>query len=411
MTTVVITHDLSQITSGDFVYVLKNGYVVEQGYRYDLETTNRGEFRMMMDTQGAMGGFPPVKAGSKLEKEREDSLVLDWKHLSRARPDSRFVPWSSGIFSNVPDLPQTPLEPSRISRFIPPEAFGRNMPFDHEFDAEQLNRSAYEASRRRPAHPMLRTRWDDPTLTPVEVVTIDLSEIAEKPQSFWSLIRDLYPTVPYKFLVLFGIVISLLNGAMTPIFSFLLSRLIFEVSIGASHSSVINLFGGIVLGVSALDGVFLGLKYTVMETAAAHWVTNMRKISYKLILSQDKKWFDKSENSPVRLVQMLIKDGDDAGNLISAVLGQCCVVVAMLCVGMIWAFIMGWQLTLVGVAIVPVFGVVMAVQTNLVARCELRNKRAREDVGKNYYQVRTLYSAFVHYSLEIKLAKGSFAYP
>jgi len=36
-TTVVITHDLSQIKPSDFVYVLKEGRVVEQGYRSDLE--------------------------------------------------------------------------------------------------------------------------------------------------------------------------------------------------------------------------------------------------------------------------------------------------------------------------------------------------------------------------------------
>jgi len=36
-TTVVITHDLSQIGPQDFVYVLKHGRVAEQGYRYDLE--------------------------------------------------------------------------------------------------------------------------------------------------------------------------------------------------------------------------------------------------------------------------------------------------------------------------------------------------------------------------------------
>ncbi|KIJ92830.1 hypothetical protein K443DRAFT_51159, partial [Laccaria amethystina LaAM-08-1] len=35
-TKIVITHGLSQITPNDFVYVLKVGQVVEQGYRYDL---------------------------------------------------------------------------------------------------------------------------------------------------------------------------------------------------------------------------------------------------------------------------------------------------------------------------------------------------------------------------------------
>ena len=35
--TIVITHNLSQIEPKDFVYVLKNGRVIEQGFWYNLE--------------------------------------------------------------------------------------------------------------------------------------------------------------------------------------------------------------------------------------------------------------------------------------------------------------------------------------------------------------------------------------
>jgi ATP-binding cassette subfamily B (MDR/TAP) protein 1 len=82
-----------------------------------------------------------------------------------------------------------------------------------------------------------------------------------------------------------------------------------------------------------------------------------------------------------------VKDGDDARNLIAVVLGQFCVVTAMVGVGLIWALVYGWQLTLIGFAIAPVFAATMAVQTNLATRCEARNKRAREEVTKVYYEV------------------------
>ncbi|KAJ8469667.1 hypothetical protein ONZ45_g16819 [Pleurotus djamor] len=59
----------------------------------------------------------------------------------------------------------------------------------------------------------------------------------------------------------------------------------------------------------------------------------------------------------------------------------------MLGVGLIWALARGWQLTLVGFAIAPVFAITMAVQTRLVTKCEVRNKRAREDVARGYYSV------------------------
>jgi len=400
-TTVVITHDLSQINSNDFVYVLKGGQVVEQGYRYDLETNNRGDFRVMMDTQGAMGGFLPVRVESRVEKESplDGPPFFDTMDLRRSRPDSRLVPWGSGIFGNAPEPTPTGYDPSRWSRFVPPEWFAKGIPLvetDHEFDAEKLalKKSGFEASRRRPDITKSRTRLDPARHSPLEVVKIEEPPEVDKPQSFWSLIRDIYPTVPYKSIVLLGIIVCLLNGTMTPVFSFLLSRLMFEVSTGAHHSSVINLFGGIVLGIAGMDGIFIGLKHFIMDTSAACWVSNLRKLSYRLILAQDKKWFDKTENSPVRLVQILIKDGDDAGNLVAVVLGQSFVVAALLGVGLVWALIKGWQLTLVGFAIVPVFAVAMAVQTNLATRCEVRNKRAKEEVAKAYYQVLPYFHSF-----------------
>ena len=492
-TTIVITHDLSQIGSSDFVYVLKNGHVVEQGYRYDLESSH-GEFREMMETQGATGGFLPEKEiddqpgtdeveaileeEAEKEKQELDAVAEDTtlrpfnlKHQSLARPALRPVTLGNWMFDAVAELTKngpttTPApamvgarEPHRLSRFIPAEAFAKetstyqrrrrpssvtipSVPLppatytvatrryslqftptspefsfhnsasmtstsmlvedDNDFDMEKsaLQRSGSQAtSRRRVQQPKPRTRWDDAKLTSLTTVKVAKSgsdadnKDAEKQQPFWALLREIYPTVPYKPIVFLGLVICLFSGAMTPVFSFLLSRLLFEVSIGAKDTATINKYGGIVLGVAAFDGLLMGFKYFIMETSALCWVTRIRKSCFKLLLSQDKKWFDKSENSPVRMVQVLIKDGDDARNLIAVVLGQCLVVVAMFGVGLIWALVRGWQLTLVGFAIAPVFAATMALQTNLVSKCELRNKRAREEVAKGYYEVRLLFFA------------------
>lgn len=86
-TTIVITHDLSQITDEDYVYVMKNGRVVEEGFREILtkptsspsrpipicaasrqadieevaaeeEDEGKGEFRRMLEKQAQSGGFP-----------------------------------------------------------------------------------------------------------------------------------------------------------------------------------------------------------------------------------------------------------------------------------------------------------------------------------------------------------------
>ncbi|KAJ7707717.1 ABC transporter type 1, transmembrane domain-containing protein [Mycena rosella] len=81
-----------------------------------------------------------------------------------------------------------------------------------------------------------------------------------------------------------------------------------------------------------------------------------------------------------------MKDGDDACELLASVAGQFLVVGAMFNVGLVWVLLKGWQLMLVGFAIVPVFAAAMAAQTGFVARCEMRNKRAREEVSTRYYE-------------------------
>ena len=209
----------------------------------------------------------------------------------------------------------------------------------------------------------------------------------ERRPGFIALMRAVYPQLPHKPLLFAGLALCVASGVMTPLFSFLLSRVLFEVSAGAQDVRTINIFGGLVLGVAALDGLLLGLKYVIMEAVGMAWITAARTRALSRVLGQDKSWFDKPENGPAQLVQRLVRDGDDARDLIAVVWGQFAVVCAMLGVGLVWAFIRGWQLTLAGLAIAPVFAVTMSVQSSLVARCEARNKRAREEVSRGYYNV------------------------
>ncbi|KIJ92373.1 hypothetical protein K443DRAFT_13655 [Laccaria amethystina LaAM-08-1] len=174
---------------------------------------------------------------------------------------------------------------------------------------------------------------------------------------FWALIRSVYPTIPHKPFVLLGLVGCCLSGAMTPIFS-LLSRLLFEVAIGARNVSTINE----IRWNSPQDRSH---RRHPPRLQVLHHGVFVRGFTLSKVLARDKKYFDKPANAPTRVVQVLVKDGDDAHNLVSVV----------------------WQLTLVGFAVAPVFAATtMMVRTRLVARCKIRNKGAREEVAKVYYE-------------------------
>lgn len=469
-TTIVITHDLSQISPADFAYVLREGAVVECGYRADLEVAG-GEFQQMSTTQAEAGGFA-VKEEREWSPEAVRQRDEDAEKILEAQcvesPSVRAIkresmaiqPITTGnwMFDVVSDLtrsgaaalPTTTVaerESTRLSRFVPVEAFTGECPpvprqrrpstlaidipmpspahttnsrrlslqfsptspvyslglsnsstvvgdADSEDEKDGLIRMV--ASRRRfydgPSK-RERKRWDTIKVEPFEGQTVKTVTVEQPPQidmtqgSLFSVLRAAYPTMPYKPLIGLGIVLAMISGSITPIFSFMLSRLLFEVSKGAQDVSIINTFGGIILAAAIADGLFLGLKFIVFETAGQLWVSSLRTTCYRLVLAQDKRWFDRSENGAAKLCQVLTRDGNDARSLISSVISQSVVVVSMLAVGLIWALVRGWQLTLVGFAIGPVFILTMVVQSRLVARCELRNKRAREDVAKGYYEV------------------------
>ncbi|KAK0504638.1 P-loop containing nucleoside triphosphate hydrolase protein [Armillaria luteobubalina] len=466
-TTIVITHDLSQITSKDFVYVLKNGTVIEQGYRADLERSE-GEFKAMMGAQA-------IAAVSRTDDEERPESATENEDTDSVSQSPSYAPATlmppihnsamlgNWMFDVVADLTSkgngpTPFGPAVVrsresrclSRFVPADAFTaehterqrrRRRPssiqvvpafpplpsqtlnthtrryslqftptspaFSHHSATSFLLKKDDSAMTRRRSTRRSHvsrpraTLADMHELDPVMNIKVDnySSSSSEKsqqplsdkgrPHSFWGLMRDVYPTVPYKPLVAFGLIICLLSGTVTPIFSFVLSRLFFEVSNGAQNTSIINTFGAIVLTIAAVDGLLIGLKYFIMETCSMIWITRIRNVAFRTILKQDKKWFDKSENSAARIVQVLMKDGDDARTLIAIVIAQFVVVSAMLTVGFLWALVRGWQMTLAGCAIAPVFAGAMALQAKLVANCELRNKRAREDVSKGYYEAIT----------------------
>ena len=418
---------------------MKDGINVETGYRDDLESMKGGYFRELAASQGATR--PERNIDEEIaEKERKVQAILDdtkRDEFEVTAPSMRPISFGNWMFDVVADLtihnlrPQ-PDVPPRVteavdtfprsrrpsSLYVPPLAvpepaavssphnhrlslqFSPTSPVftlrsepsyivdDEEFDAEKdtIKRSATQASSRRSerkrSKPELQavTVEEFPSETPASTV----------PVSFFKLLTHIYPTLPHKFLILLGFLVAAASGAVTPVFSFVLSKLIVQISAGGEDVPLINILGGVVLALAAMDGLLLGLKYFILEKIAISWVNRLRMSCFRLVLLQDKRWFDKVDgsNGPLALVQILIKDGDDSRSLLATVIPQAIVVITMIGTGLLWAMVTGWQLTLVGMAIAPIFVVTMAIQTNLVAKCEARNKRAREQVAKEYYEVR-----------------------
>ncbi|KAF8607409.1 P-loop containing nucleoside triphosphate hydrolase protein [Ceratobasidium sp. AG-I] len=540
-TTVVITHDLAQIAPADFVYVMKDGRVVQEGYRNNLEIDQNGAFGGMALGQGKYQGVIEEEDGDEDEDdyeirmerrssqrtgrsthksthgskslyggEEEDDREYAWGMVTRAEArrvegileeresdigvatpfprratvtksfsgpsmwmldaiadisghartpvtyhhrhpsnppppigvergevrelrrrrssidmSPKTMEFTAGVATGVGANvirrsslqwePQSPTSPYGKSGWPKQEKFEaksaraqspgagiikrwtrRHEDTDSEPDSEAEENDAFEKEKNLTQASGMAASQQRKVTMPRERKELTLDVVVSDPSlapgaqedrapTLSGVLKRFYPTVPNKLLILFGLLVSLASGAMTPIFSFLLATLMSEVAAGGRNVPLITRYALLVLLAAAGDGITGGLKFFIMEVAAMNWVTALRERCFDRVVAQDKRWHDEPAHHPANIAQVLIKDGDDARTLVAVVLGQCITVATMVFVGLAWAMVMGWQLTLVGVAVGPVFALVMVVQVRMSGQIELRNKRAREEVAKQYY--------------------------
>lgn len=489
-TTIVITHDLSQITAQDYVYVMAEGVVADHGFRNDLEA-RAGPFQDMAARQAAQP-LPP----------RDD---FEWRPApAKPLPDpgerrlSRIVGWNMSTVSLRPDLSRpasiasladlgnvemqrrnkTPVKVKRAGMILhttgtpgharkvsgssvprsisqeslvvesdlghapagspvkqrhsmqpPPSSYNLtraqkrlswtsedlgNGPYRrHSASAststvrlhhQESQASLYDASRwRREASRVSVVSMEDKFdktdgVEEFELVDVVLGDekhdavelpaetetASGKLPGLTALIRRYYPALPSKpllWLALFG---AVAHGAAIPIYSFYLAQLL--ALVGTKDSGKIAVQGAVLIALSAGLAAAAWVEHFGGAAVAARWNAQMRADTYARILAQDKGWFDSSANAPAQLTQRLVKDVEDMRNLVAMIVPAILVTCIMIGLGIVWALVVGWQMTLIGISIVPVVGAMYAFAEGAVQRAEERNKGRREAVAKTFFE-------------------------
>jgi ATP-binding cassette subfamily B (MDR/TAP) protein 1 len=448
-TTIVITHDLSQIVPDDFVYVMANGVVAEQGFRSDLvkkpaylgvfarmaaeqaveplppkiedeeeeemmeeaeiEEGLRGERELRPHTPsfalrpgsvmylgilddyargGRYSGVPPPERGSALLSVPAKSNRLSWtpEQLDKRRSRGSLVAGRSSSFerpgSRMSRLGSYDRPRSRMSRMSTSDSI-------NPFLRGSVDQS-YHLEKRYTMNPLNRTlsqNLEDDLKGSLEITTQPVPSAPPTPvRGVFSLIIHFFPTLPQKPLLFLGVLASAAHGLTTPLWANYLSKLMQIVGQGGT-SPLLTQYSFIVLGLCAAQGLaFFAAEYLLFSVAAT-WTTSLRSTTFTKVLTQDKEWFDSSENAPSALVQCLIKDADDMRQLMGNVIAKFVTFVAMVGLGIGWAMVVSWRLTLVGLSIGPVFAGMVWLSTTLMERMEKVNKMKREAVARTFYDV------------------------
>ncbi|GAA5960635.1 hypothetical protein JCM3765_005883 [Sporobolomyces pararoseus] len=448
-TAIIITHDLAPIGRDDFVYVMADGEVVQQGYRAELEHDSEGRFAQLACSQNAQRSekeeeFHLDGEEEILDSDDETGLVNPSVHSTpriqvsdadfdspsskpslagfffppspdastRASRELRAVRRVSANFierlerpesrSSNPSRPATPLR-NPSSELLPPFSLSdspqskRSSKRDSGMSFAALELAGQRATaNRRPLGPRLKHRtmqaadlkgWESKEGGTHDSVAIDLSDNSNpKPRhSLTYLVRRYWPTIPNKTMFFFGMILSMVVGCCTPVFSYLLSQVMSHLGQPGSKSLVTqsSIF---ILVVAAVDGTSTFLKFYLLERCAQGWITSLRRRALALVLKQDKAFFDRPENTTSSLTHTIVKDSDDTRIFVGTVVGQLAVLVSMLTMGMTWAFVAGWELTLVGLGLGPVFVLATRAQASILNKFEATNKVKRENVSKKFHQ-------------------------
>lgn len=441
-TTIVITHDLSQIIPDDFVYVMSNGVVAEQGFRSDLMKKTPlfgqpvGVFAGLAAEQAVEPLPPKLEEWKGVEQEEtlaEDggrgmdgqagqraSLYLgildDYNMSNRASVVAQdAVTLASGRRGAAISVAQKRLSwvPGGLQR---PASIRSMSETKRPFQRNSVAPSGRESMAAAQPRMSRQYSFSDIDLEPREKVSvqeslgmtvsksleddakeaqvsIDLPVLDSEPvdsvplRGIVRLIWYYFPTLPGKFIVLLGLAAAICHGIATPLWSSYLSKLMVIVAAGGTSSSLMSI-GGIVLGLCGALAIADFFQEYLLYAQAATWSNTIRGKAYEQVLKQDKAWFDRPENSPERLVQRLVKDSDDLRSLVAFITAKCILVVVMISFGLIWSLIVYWRMTLVGLSFVPVFAGSMILQTSTSGLWESRSKAKREVLAKVFYDVR-----------------------
>lgn len=386
-TTIIITHDMSQILDQDFIYIMEHGSIMQSGYRQDVEKLPGSEKYFC--------------SPAKVEQEKPKSKAVDretgsdWSTFSldtledlepvmpeRTRqnhretwaqhhipPSFRSSAWDIAAKRHAVDPEDTLQELSYSGRgqSSPPGIWESRTPSDNSLDSkprhiedvEMVQIGEHDArthSRRRLSKRLKQRREHIAQHTTPGLLMKSPRTKPEKSSSLSSIMGTIIPNLTSKqrFILFLGILSTLTHATATPVFSYCLSHLFSTFYAGSNSAKLAVTWSLAVLGVSFGDGLASFFMHYFLEYCGEAWMDTLRKQAFQRILDQPRAWFEKDCNAPHRLTSYLDQNGEDMRNLLGRFAGFMIVAVAITVMAIIWSLIVCWKLTLVALACGPV---------------------------------------------------------
>lgn len=432
-TTIIITHEIEQIRPDDYVFVLADGRTISHGLRRAL---NDGPDSPLASPTSPTSPWSPTSRSSRPKSSIIYSPFSDYFDLeSKDEPASpkslkrMTMPVSlEAMFSKRSYVPPAPIvdeRPVRYSQFTRNSVFRpqsglyfappivQSFEYEHDFEfRDPYKPTITQSSGIRPKSALPNYNFRKSLYIPdFPIPTSDSLGAAQQESTFMKYISSsessnyrvstlhilsmCYNSIDQKWLLWLGVMFTALNGALTPVFSFVVSNLMAQMTPGLnSDSAQLYKWIGIALAVAIADGLTAFSRTLILGTVGDRWIKDLRTRAFKAVLNQDVDWYTQNQIDTNDLTLLLMSYAEDLRVLVTVLLNIVTTTTSLSLICVIWVMVLGWKLCMVGIAMVPIFYFssmfAKYILVHWEGKCIFLNAIAEEIIHETVAGIRTL---------------------
>ncbi|KAG5808422.1 hypothetical protein H9Q74_005508 [Fusarium xylarioides] len=435
-TTIIITHDVAQIDADDFVYVMDNASLVQEGFRKDLDTQIGGTFATLASTASEE---PDTPIDITIDSPNSPLSPLSplFPPPGRASRLSQIVVGNLESFSPAPTSASTRLtlgtntaaafcmraarawemQPLTVAVPEPEPVRSKSAADDHQitsfYDEKHdsalrshssldgmetsctlvsLDEPAYVfggAERPKSITRLRQTKYND-TLQSDKMDDKD-SETKDlpPPMPLASILKTVWPSLGrgHRVLLICGVLTCLVGAGSIPAFAYCFAQLLGAMWSQGDKLAEGKMWAIYLIVIAVVDGVCTGGGRYLLEMVGQAWINTIRVEALKRILRQPRAWFDRSRNSPGRINECLDRNAEEMRNIVGRFLPIIITVTVMIIAAVAWALAISWKLTLVTLAPLPVVMGAVKGYTIISGKWEARCNKGAEDASATLTEI------------------------
>lgn len=423
-TTIIITHDMSQVQDEDYAYVLEEGAIVQDGFRGSLEKHDRGPFQQNSASTFDQSLLSPISSARLQMGQSSDRHAQSITRTIKAPgelfdivQDTRST--MSGMLSPFFEGARSPRFAQRFVSQLSPRTFPLHRGSLLQSPTTRNVQQEGQPTVQVPEKVKLAGPREMRDMAPTQMQSIEAAVMhqemtsqtgkfaSSRPLSMASVVAartlkqksratkaeredqvaplkkilmTIWPTLIWRdrFIFLVAFTAATIHAAATPVFSFIFAKLLATFYLAdksqSAHQALIWSLS--VLGVAFVDSIATYIMHYLLEYCGQVWIDSIRSEAFKRILDQPRSWFDSDENSPISLTGCLERNAEEMRNLLGRFAGPVYVAMIMTFMAVIWSLAISWKLTLVGLATGPYIYIVTRAFETVSGRWENRSNIA-----------------------------------